>query len=112
MTGSDGLCATLPLKVRTPANTENHETTECSSRPLPDRSHDSLSYPRSRGAIITLHHIGWGDSGAWDKVYAYFDRAWGNVLGNLKQRFAAGPMDWTEGLTQLKKMNEAAPAKN
>ena len=36
---------------------------------------------------VTLHHTGWGDGGEWDKTYAYFDRAWGNVLDNLKKRF-------------------------
>ncbi len=60
---------------------------------------------------ITLHHTGWGDGGEWDKTYAYFDRAWVSVLGNLKKRFETGPMDWTEWLAQLKKINEAAPAK-
>ena len=34
---------------------------------------------------VTLHHTGWGEGGEWDKAYAYFDRAWGNVLGNLKK---------------------------
>ena len=60
---------------------------------------------------VTLHHTGWGEGGEWDKTYTYFDKAWGNVLGNLKKRFETGPMDWTEWLAQLKKMNEAAPAK-
>ena len=50
---------------------------------------------------ITLHHTGWGDGGEWDKTYAYFDRAWGAVLGNMKKRFDAGPQDWTEWLKQL-----------
>ena len=58
---------------------------------------------------VTLHHTGWGEGGEWDKMYAYFERAWGSVLGNLKKRFETGPMDWTEWLVQLKKMNEAAP---
>lgn len=65
---------------------------------------------------ITLHHTGWGDGGEWDKSYAYFDRAWGDVLGNLEKRFDSGPQDWTVWLAQLKKMHEAqaaasAPAK-
>ena len=60
---------------------------------------------------VTIHHIGWGDGGEWDKAFAYFDRSWGNVLANLKKRFETGPMDWTEWLAQLKKMNEEAPAK-
>ncbi len=55
---------------------------------------------------ITLHHTGWGDGDEWDKAYAYFDRAWGGVLGNLKKRFEAGPQDWTEWLAQLRKMHE------
>ena len=50
---------------------------------------------------VTLHHIGWGDGGEWDKTYAYFDRAWGGVLANLKKRFEQGPQDWTEWLKQL-----------
>ena len=53
-----------------------------------------------------LHHTGWGDGGQWDRTYTYFDRAWGNVLGNLKKRFDTGPVDWTEWLAQLKKMHE------
>jgi uncharacterized protein YndB with AHSA1/START domain len=67
-----------------------------------------------RQTRVTLHHTAWGDGGEWDKAYAYFDRAWGNVLGNLKKRFDSGPQDWTEWLGQLKKMREdaqRAPAK-
>ena len=59
---------------------------------------------------ITLHHTGWGDGGEWDKAHAYFDRAWGGVLGNLKKRFEVGPQDWTEWMAQLRKMHET-PAK-
>ena len=43
-----------------------------------------------RETRVTLHHTGWGDGGEWDQAYAYFDRAWGNVLGNLKKRFETG----------------------
>lgn len=50
---------------------------------------------------VTLHHTGWGDGGEWDKAYDYFDRAWGNVLGNLKKRFETGPYDWSTWLKQL-----------
>lgn len=60
---------------------------------------------------VTLHHTGWGNGGEWDKTYAYFDRAWGNVLGNLKKRFETGPQDWTEWLAQLKKMRDDAAVK-
>lgn len=59
---------------------------------------------------VRLHHVGWGDGGEWDKAYAYFDRAWGNVLGNLKKRYESGPVDWTEWLAQLEKFRAQARA--
>jgi uncharacterized protein YndB with AHSA1/START domain len=59
---------------------------------------------------VTLHHTGWGDGGEWDKAYAYFDRAWGFVLGNLKKRFEHGPMDWRPWLAQLERARAAASA--
>jgi uncharacterized protein YndB with AHSA1/START domain len=51
---------------------------------------------------VTLTHVGWGDGGEWDKSYAYFDKAWDKVLGNLQQRFVSGPIDWTEWLARLR----------
>jgi len=60
---------------------------------------------------LLLTHIGWGEGGEWDKAYAYFDRAWGNVLNNLRKRFDSGPVDWTEWLNQLRKMHEQAAQK-
>jgi uncharacterized protein YndB with AHSA1/START domain len=51
---------------------------------------------------VTLHHVGWGDGGEWDKAYEYFSRAWPNVLANLQKRFASGPIDWTEWLQRMK----------
>lgn len=59
---------------------------------------------------VTLHHTGWGDGGEWDRAYAYFDRAWGNVLGNLGKRFREGPVDWRPWLAQLAAMRAAAAA--
>lgn len=53
---------------------------------------------------VTLHHVGWGDGGEWDKAYAYFDRAWTGVLGNLQKRFDSGPYDWSAWLQQLEQM--------
>ena len=50
---------------------------------------------------VTLHHTGWGEGGEWDKAYAYFDRAWGKVLGGMKSRFEKGPQDWGPWLKQL-----------
>jgi uncharacterized protein YndB with AHSA1/START domain len=64
-----------------------------------------------RQTRIGLHHTGWGDGGDWDKAYAYFDRAWGSVLGNLKKRFESGPIDWTDWLNQLRKFQEQAAQK-
>ena len=58
---------------------------------------------------VTLHHTGWGDGGEWDKTYAYFDSAWGYVLGNLKKRHESGPIDWTTWREQLKKAHAAPP---
>ena len=61
---------------------------------------------------VTLHHTGWGDGGEWDKAFSYFDRSWGGVLANLKQRFESGPRDWTAWLEQLedwRKRSAAAP---
>jgi uncharacterized protein YndB with AHSA1/START domain len=60
-----------------------------------------------RETRVTLHHTGWGDGGEWDKAYAYFDRAWGNVLANLKKRFESGPVDWTAWLEQMRKVTPA-----
>jgi uncharacterized protein YndB with AHSA1/START domain len=60
---------------------------------------------------VTLHHTGWGDGGEWDKSYAYFDRAWPIVLGNLKKRHESGPIDWTGWIESLKKMHAAPAAK-
>jgi uncharacterized protein YndB with AHSA1/START domain len=56
-----------------------------------------------RATRVALHHVGWGDGGEWDRAYAYFDRAWGNVLGNLKKRFETGPVDWTAWLEQMRR---------
>ncbi len=56
---------------------------------------------------IRLHHTGWGDGGEWDKAYAYFDRAWGNVLRNLQKRFESGPVDWSAWLAQLEASRKA-----
>jgi uncharacterized protein YndB with AHSA1/START domain len=60
---------------------------------------------------VTLHHTGWGDGGEWDKAYAYFERAWGNVLINLQKRWTEGPKDWTEWMSQLRKWHEQSAQK-
>jgi uncharacterized protein YndB with AHSA1/START domain len=64
-----------------------------------------------RQTRITLHHTGWGDGGEWDKAYAYFDKAWSNVLANLGKRFDQGPQDWSAWLAQLEAWRKEAAAK-
>jgi uncharacterized protein YndB with AHSA1/START domain len=59
---------------------------------------------------VSLHHTGWGEGGEWDKTFAYFDRAWGNVLNNLKLRYETGPKDWSEWLKQLEQYRAAQAA--
>jgi uncharacterized protein YndB with AHSA1/START domain len=50
-----------------------------------------------RGKVkVLLSQHGWGKGKEWDRLYEYFDKAWANVLGNLKKRFAAGPIDWQQ----------------
>lgn len=60
---------------------------------------------------VSLHHSGWGEGGEWDKAFAYFDRAWGHVLGNLQQRYETGPQDWSDWLAQLDRARAQAKAK-
>ena len=60
---------------------------------------------------VSLHHTGWGDGGEWDATYAYFDRAWGAVLGNMKKRFDTGSHDWAQWMDQLRKMHADAAQK-
>jgi uncharacterized protein YndB with AHSA1/START domain len=54
-----------------------------------------------RHTQVSIHHVGWGDGGEWDKAYAYFDKAWPFVLGGLQKRFDQGPRDWTGWMKQL-----------
>ena len=63
----------------------------------------------AKSTRVSLHHTGWGAGGQWDDTYAYFDRAWGNVLGNLKKSFESGPVDWTDWLAQMRARSASAP---
>ncbi len=54
-----------------------------------------------RRTRVSLHHVGWGDGGEWDQAYAYFDKVWGQVLGQMQKRFDQGPQDWSAWLKQL-----------
>jgi len=51
--------------------------------------------PASGQTRVILTQTGWGVGENWDRLYDYFERAWSYVLGNLKKRFADGPLDWT-----------------
>ncbi len=44
---------------------------------------------------VTFDQLGWGKGEEWDKLYQYFDKAWDQVLNNLKKRFESGPLDWS-----------------
>ncbi len=63
----------------------------------------------ARSTRVTLHHTGWGVGGQWDQAYAYFDRAWGSVLGNLKKSFESGPVDWTDWLARMRAGAASSP---
>lgn len=64
--------------------------------------------PQGEGKTrVTVHHIGFGEGGEWDRAFEYFSKAWPYVLGNLQRRFAQGPIDWTEQLDQLKKKGKS-----
>ncbi|NIS81212.1 MAG: SRPBCC domain-containing protein [Anaerolineales bacterium] len=46
---------------------------------------------------VTLHHDGWGEGGAWDEAFEYFQSAWNKVvLPRLRYRFEHGPVDWDQ----------------
>ncbi|HSP76957.1 MAG TPA: SRPBCC domain-containing protein, partial [Myxococcaceae bacterium] len=39
---------------------------------------------------VRLTHGGWKEGAEWEKTYAYFDKAWDFVLGNLKKGLESG----------------------
>lgn len=41
-----------------------------------------------KGVRVRLSHCGFGEGSDWDAVQAYFQNAWGVVLGRLEQHFA------------------------
>ena len=45
--------------------------------------------------LVTLIESGWGEGDEWDHAFAYFTRAWQEiVLPRLQYRFEHGPLDW------------------
>jgi hypothetical protein len=68
---------------------------------LPDvrkqRTHVVIGFEQLPGdrTKLTLTHDGWGGGKEWDEAFAYFTRAWRDVvLPRLKYRFSVGPIDW------------------
>ena len=59
---------------------------------------------------VTIHHVGWGEGGEWDKAFDYFSKSWPNVLKNLQKRFDSGPVDWKPWLDMLRPKPAAAAA--
>ncbi|MGA2239789.1 MAG: SRPBCC domain-containing protein [Candidatus Bathyarchaeia archaeon] len=54
-----------------------------------------LEETREGHTKVTLTHDGWGEGKEWDEAFAYFTRAWTEVvLPRLKHRFSVGPIDW------------------
>ncbi|MGD2178789.1 MAG: SRPBCC domain-containing protein [Anaerolineae bacterium] len=46
---------------------------------------------------VRLTHGGWGEGDQWDEAFAYFERAWGDiVLPRLRYRFSVGAVDWSD----------------
>jgi uncharacterized protein YndB with AHSA1/START domain len=43
--------------------------------------------PAGSQTRVRLTHAGFGQGGHWDDVYAYFDKAWGNVLAALAEHY-------------------------
>jgi uncharacterized protein YndB with AHSA1/START domain len=37
---------------------------------------------------LRITHMGFGEGEAWDKTYAYFDAAWGSVMGYMSTKLA------------------------
>jgi uncharacterized protein YndB with AHSA1/START domain len=52
---------------------------------------DDVLKPKTR---VRMRLSGFGEGPDWDCTYAYFDRAWTNVMEFFKKRFAEGPVEW------------------
>lgn len=53
------------------------------------RTHVVIEFEQTpKGRVrVTLSQLGFGQGEAWDRYYAYFDRAWGMVLEGLEKHF-------------------------
>ncbi len=45
---------------------------------------------------VTLRQTGWQQGGEWDAAYEYLSRGNAQLLAQLHQRFASGPLDWSK----------------
>lgn len=43
---------------------------------------------------VRLYAHGWQDGEPWQRGRAYFDKAWGAVLGAMKKHFESGDQEW------------------
>jgi uncharacterized protein YndB with AHSA1/START domain len=53
---------------------------------------------------VRLDQLGWQDSDDWEKGYAYFDKAWGWVIGQLQTHFAQKASrveSWIDGAVEV-----------
>jgi len=60
-------------------------------------THVVIRFEELRGdrTRVALTHDGWGEGKEWDEAFAYFTKAWRDVvLPRLKYRFSVGPVDW------------------
>ncbi len=57
-----------------------------------------LSKIHSGQTRVKISQTGWRSDADWDRGYTFFDRAWEDVLGRLKQRFDSGPIRWKDVL--------------
>ena len=49
---------------------------------------------KSDGVRVALLHKDWPEGEAWDKAFAYFERAWDIVLKRFVESLEKGPVDW------------------
>jgi uncharacterized protein YndB with AHSA1/START domain len=56
---------------------------------------------------VSLTHTGFGGSPQWLEAHTYFEKAWPNVMKNLKKRFDDGPIDWAPWLKRLQERADA-----
>ncbi len=56
----------------------------------------SLAAVSPTATRVTLMQTGWKDGAEWDAAYEYLSRGNAQLLTQLHQRFATGPLDWSK----------------